>query len=117
MKKIIFSTFIFIPIISFAAITDLEGVFDYMLVILGVASDILTSLAMAWFFWSLIKFIWISKEGKEDIVKHKDMLIWSSVALFIMVGLWSIIGYVQTSTGVDLSQSDIDRTPVLPVQY
>lgn len=115
MKKLFILSLIFFPIVSFAEITNLEGVFDYSLTLISVASNIAFSLAMAWFFWSLIKFIWISKEGKEDISKHKDMLIWSSIALFVMFGIWSIIAYVQSSVGIDSSTSEIIETPVIPM--
>lgn len=61
---------------------------------------IAVTLAVLAFFWYLIKFIWY---GKEDAVSKKVGLAgmgWSVVALFVMVSIWGLVGFIGSITGV-----------------
>lgn len=61
---------------------------------------IAVTLAVLAFFWYLIKFIWY---GKEDAVAKKVGLAgmgWSVVALFVMVSIWGLVGFIGSITGV-----------------
>lgn len=70
-------------------------------------------LAIAYFFWGLIQFI---KAGDSADLKGKgkDRMIASGVALFLMVGIWTILGYVQKSAGIH-GQVEVSSPPSLDV--
>ncbi len=115
MKRItLFALLLTIPAIAFAAISDANSFLDYVLIILKDISGILGSLALVFFFWNLIIFIKKSNEGATDLKKSQGMMIWSIVTLFMMIGIWSVVFYVQSSVGADISNSDITDLPVLP---
>lgn len=74
--------------------------------LLASAQDILSrlvpfaiTLAVVVFFFFLIMFIW--KSG--DSAKRKESLsgmMWSVVALFVMVSIWGIVGFFGSITGI-----------------
>ena len=66
---------------------------------LGILLPILSTLAVVFFLFGLVKFM--AQAGDEK--SHEDgkaLMVWGMIALFVMVGLWSIIGYMQTSIGL-----------------
>ena len=75
--------------------------------LLNVAQDILSrlvpfaiTLAVVVFFWFLISFIW---KGAADPAKRAESLKgmgWSVVALFVMVSIWGIVGFMASLTGI-----------------
>ncbi len=115
MKKIFFFAIAFFPLACFAYSSDVDDLLFYIMTLLKVASGLLTSAAFLFFFWTLIQFIYKSREGKEDLAKNKTTLIYSGIALFMMFGIWSVVGYVQSSLGVDLRRVDTTETPALPM--
>jgi succinate dehydrogenase/fumarate reductase cytochrome b subunit len=56
------------------------------LIVLGV------SVAFFFFLWGLAKFIWALSEGSEDSMDTgKQLMIWGTVAIFVLVSLWGIL--------------------------
>ena len=63
---------------------------------------ILLGLAVLTFFWGLVKFI--NQAGDEKAVEEgKGLMVWGMVAIFVMVALWGILGWLQHITGLDQS--------------
>ena len=61
---------------------------------------ILLGLAVLMFFWGLVKFI--NHAGDEKAVEEgKSLMIWGMIALFIIVALWGILGFLQEQLGLD----------------
>lgn len=68
--------------------------------IIGRLVTLFATLAMAAFFWGLVKFILASRAGKpEEIENGKRFMGWSIVALFVMFSIWGIINYAQRIFG------------------
>lgn len=61
---------------------------------------ILLSLAVLVFFWGLVKFINHADDEKE-LEDGKQLMIWGMISLFVMIALWSIIGWIQSNLGLD----------------
>lgn len=77
---------------------------------LGIAMP----LAIAFFFWGLIKFI--KNAENADLKKQgKALMINSGIALFLMVGIWSILGYVQSSAGLQGQQLQVESAPQVDI--
>ena len=58
-------------------------------------------LAVLAFFWFLITFIW---KGRDDAAEQKKSLAgmgWSILALFVMVSIWGIVGFLGSIVGVN----------------
>jgi hypothetical protein len=70
-------------------------------------------LAVLAFFWFLIQFIW---KGKEDGEKKKASINgmgWSIIALFVMVSIWGLVGFLGSMLGI--GQGGSVPVPGVPV--
>lgn len=76
---------------------------------LGIAMP----LAIAFFFWGLIQFI-RSGDSAELKKSGQGRMINAGIALFLMVGIWTILGYVQKSAGLT-GQVEVSAPPTLDV--
>jgi hypothetical protein len=115
-KRILAVTLFVAPAFAFAqnnvqgplgnTLSQVDAVLKFFL---GIAMP----LAIAFFFWGLIKFI---KAGDSSDLKKggKTLMINSGIALFLMVGIWTILGYVQKSVGLQ-GQVDVSQPPTLNV--
>lgn len=116
MKKIIFPTILAVVFPVLASAQD-RGIFNLVDFVIGAAETLfkfLVPFAMAAFFWNMIKMIKLSGEGAFDKLKDaKSAVFFSGVALFLMVGIWSVVAYVQHSVGIT-NQQEITTGPVLP---
>jgi hypothetical protein len=100
MKKIFFffagASIFTIPLVVFAA--DIDSVLDMLLdVTLGLIK-ICGVLAFVAFFYGLALFLF-SKEDDKMMEKGKNIMAWGILALFILVTIWGIIGFIQNTIG------------------
>ena len=86
--------------------------------LLASAQDILSrlvpfaiTLAVLVFFWFLIMFIWKSGDPAER-KKSLAGMGWSVVALFVMVSIWGIVGFLGSITGI--GQGGTVPVPTVP---
>lgn len=73
---------------------------------------IAVTLAVLAFFWFLIMFIW---KGSGDATKRQEGLAgmgWSVVALFVMVSIWGLVGFIGSITGIGQG----GRVPIPTIQ-
>lgn len=59
---------------------------------------ILVTIALAVFFWGLIKYI--LKLGNDDGKGGKNLMIYGIIALFVMVSVWGLVQFVGNFFGV-----------------
>ncbi|MEN9881454.1 MAG: hypothetical protein RLZZ308_637 [Candidatus Parcubacteria bacterium] len=57
-------------------------------------------LAVLAFFWYLIQFIWKGKEEAETKKISIAGMGWSIVAIFIMVSIWGLVGFLGSMLGI-----------------
>ncbi len=62
---------------------------------------IAVTLAVLAFFWYLVKFIWYGKEDAEAKKVGLAGMGWSIIALFVMVSIWGLVGFIGSITGVE----------------
>jgi len=102
MKKNIYflATFlsISVPGIVFAA-EDLLDIMDIFVLFFGYMVGMLGIAAVAAFFWGIAIFIMNTSDDKKR-EEGKQWMLWSIVALFVMVTLWGILGFISRSFGV-----------------
>lgn len=65
----------------------------------GILIPIAMALAVLFFLWGLAKFLFnnANSDAKED---GKRVMIWGVVALFVMVSVWGLVAFIQSSTDV-----------------
>lgn len=66
------------------------------------AVPLLIGVALLAFFWFLIEFIWKGREDPGHYAKAKAGMMWSIIALFVMVSVWGIIGVMGSILGIPI---------------
>jgi uncharacterized membrane protein YidH (DUF202 family) len=100
MKKIVTALLLTAPMLTFAqnlaAINTLATGFG---AIVNTLIPIMMALAVLAFFWGLVKYI---ANASDESAKEsgKTLMIWGMIALFVMVALWGILGWVQGQLGL-----------------
>ena len=65
--------------------------------IVTAVSTLFMALAMTAFFWGLAQYIWAIREGDATkIQKGNQFMLWSVIAIFVMVSIWGIVLFGQT---------------------
>ncbi len=113
MKKIVTSTLIAASTIAFAVaqapvvagqVTVNGGAINnFIILVTNITNSLIpvaVTVAVLSFFWFLITFI---AKGGGDGEKRKSSLAgmgWSIVALFVMVSIWGLVGFLGSITGI-----------------
>jgi hypothetical protein len=75
------------------SLTDLIG---------NTVTDLLLTVAVAAFFWSVVTFIWNRSRGDVDAMKDaSNRLLWSIIGLFVMFSIWGIVNFLQSGFGFE----------------
>lgn len=100
------------PLLVHALPFDLFEVFDFLISLVSEIVPLLVAIAVLVFFWGIVKFI--SHAGDEKTHEEgKQFMIWGMIALFVMVALWSIVGYFQETLGLT-SWGSLGDLPTVP---
>ncbi len=103
MKKyfssIVLLTLSSVPVQVFGATRGFREVLLEAQGIIDKSVIIVVGLAILALFWGLAKFIW--KSGESDYVEGLNIIKYSILAIFIMVSIWSIVGFLQTGFGLE----------------
>lgn len=112
LKKFGVLSLLALPMVTLAAQFD-QG--DYIGSILSAAGGwistlvpLLIALAIVVFFFYIVKYIW---GGADDKSASKSGIIWSVVAIAVMVSIWGLVGLLQGVVGVD----GTDAAPVVDI--
>ncbi|MDO8521140.1 MAG: hypothetical protein Q7S52_03425 [bacterium] len=101
MKKIIIGALLLGPTVAFAqALSQFQNLVTSIGQIVDMLVPILITLAVVMFFWGLVKYI---ANASDETAKEagKSLMIWGLIAIFIMVALWAILGFVSTQLGIE----------------
>lgn len=81
--------------------TGLLGLLALAQLIVKRAVPFLIGVAALAFFWFLIQFIWKGNESGEVQKKSLSGMAYSVLALFVMVSIWGIIGFMGSVVGIN----------------
>lgn len=59
---------------------------------------LLVGIALLVFFWGLTKFLY--KGSEKAIEEGKNIMVWGVIALFVMVSVWGLVGFVGRTLGI-----------------
>lgn len=113
MKKIIIGIFLTTPMLAFAALDQISALITNIGEIVDLLIPILITLAVVMFFWGLVKYI---ANASDEAAKEsgKTLMIWGLIAIFVMVALWAILGFVQEQLGIE-GTIDSGAAPSFPL--
>ncbi len=83
-----------------ANVTNLLNIFGGLV---SASIGILVTLALAVFFWGLVKYLF-NLGGEKGHEQGKHLMIYGIVALFVMVSVWGLIQFVQSFFGISGAQ-------------
>ncbi|MEN9852405.1 MAG: hypothetical protein RI996_348 [Candidatus Parcubacteria bacterium] len=86
-------------------LSDIGGLVD-------MSIAILVTLALAVFFWGLVKYIF--KLGGKGGDGGRALMIYGIIALFVMVSIWGLTKFVGDFIGIDKNASAPDSSKLLP---
>jgi hypothetical protein len=73
----------------------------YILGYLNTLPPVLVSLCLVYLFWGIAKYMGAS--GEEELRSGRNSIIYGSIALFVLVGLWALVFIVQREFGLGYS--------------
>ncbi|MFA5830671.1 MAG: hypothetical protein WC878_02460 [Candidatus Paceibacterota bacterium] len=85
-----------IPLVAFAA--DINSLLDMLLEVTMGIIKICGVLAFVAFFYGLVLFLFSNEDDKKK-EQAKNIMAWGTLALFILVTIWGIIGFIQNTIG------------------
>ncbi len=95
---------LFTPVFASAYFTGVKGIIVSIGDIVRLLTTLVGALALLVFFWGLFKFILTtSATGKAD---GRKFMTWGIVALFVMVSVWGIVGFMQSELGLRVTVDD-----------
>jgi hypothetical protein len=112
MKKFILAALVLAPSLALAQTGNLNNI-QRLLESIGnlveLALPIVVGLALLGFFWGLVKFIF-AKGNDDDKKDAKNTMVWSVVALFVMVSVWGLVKFIGDAVGVKQGEKVIIPT-------
>jgi hypothetical protein len=114
MKKILLGAAMLAPFAASAQqLSNLQTLLNSIKNLVSLALPIVVGLALLGFFWGLMKFIFnAGDEGAKD--EGKRIMIYGVIALFVMVAVWGLVGFIGSALGIETGgQADIPTVPGL----
>ncbi len=105
MKKFILTALTIAPAFAFAQqLGNVETFMRSIARLVNLALPLVVALALLGFFYGLMKFIF----AKGDDAARKEArqtMIWGIIALFVMVSVWGLVGFLGNALGIQQGQN------------
>lgn len=101
MKKLLYGALALGPMVASAqTLSNVQTLLNSIKNLVSLALPIVVGLALLGFFWGLMKFIFAAgDEGKKD--EGKRVMIYGVIALFVMVAVWGLVGFIASSLDIE----------------
>jgi uncharacterized membrane protein len=105
MKKVIYGLMAFAPVLALAqGLGQADTLVQNIRSLINNIIPVLFGLAIIYFFWGLIKYIRAAGDPKAA-AEGRSIMIWGVIALVVMVGVYGLINWVLSTTGLDNNNS------------
>lgn len=107
MKKVLYAVLSFAPGLAFAATANLSGIQTLVQSfgrIVAMLIPIIFALAIVYFFWGLVVFLRAAGDPKAQEAGRNQM-IWGVIAIAVMLSVYGLAGWLQSSFGIDPTTS------------
>lgn len=100
-----------VPVLALGSTSNgLEGVFQQLGNLLGVITPVVVGLALLGFFWGLAMYVLNFSGEDKDKKKGRDMMVYGTLVLFVMVSVWGIVQILQDTFNLR-SGEQLQRVP------
>lgn len=91
-----------VPRFASADTSTLKGIIDSFAEIIGQSLvTLLFGMALAAFIWGVIRMV-IAAGDQNKREEGKKWLVWGILGMFVIVGLWGIVGFLSSTFGIGL---------------
>ncbi len=112
LKLFATATVLLVPLVAAAQANALISFLQLLILYMRQIIPILALFVMIAFTWGIVKFIFHSG-NEETHADGKNMMIWGAVGIFVLIGLWSILGFIRTSIG--LGAANVPNPPEINI--
>ncbi len=91
---------IFFPAIVFGQNNNVFSLVDTVLGWVQLLIPVAFALALLLFFVGLVQFMLAAGDSGEH-AKGRNLMIWGVITLFVMASIWGLVGFLQSSFGVN----------------
>ena len=77
----------------------------------NVVVPLLVTLALVVFFYRIVISIYKVGEDTKAVENGKTLLIWGVVALFVMVSVWGLVGFIGNTVGIKQVVPQLEGNP------
>lgn len=118
MKKFIIPVLAFAPVMLFAqtqqpTLGNLQTLVRSIGAVVKLALPVVVGIALLVFFWGLAKFIF-SAGDEESRKDGKNFMVYSIIALFVMVAVWGLVNFIASALGITPT-SNPTTVPTVPI--
>jgi hypothetical protein len=106
LKISLIGGFLTVPLVTSAALEGVRALIVAIGNIVKISIPIAVGAALLFFFWGLAMFITRSGDPKAKD-EAKSRMIWGIVALFVMVSVWGIVGFIQRNLGLPVTTGSV----------
>ncbi len=114
MKRFVIPALLLAPMMVFAqdgGLTNIQTLLEAFGTLVETALPIAVGIALLALFWGLALFIFAAGDAnKKD--KGVHLMIWSVVALFVMVSIWGLVAWL--GDALDITQDETITVPDVP---
>ncbi len=90
--------------------TTFSTLIDIFLDLIQAAIPVIAGMTLLVFFWGLAKFIVAVGGDEKAVAEGKNLMIWGVLALFVMISIWGILGFLSDQFGF------VKILPLLPIK-
>ncbi len=91
--------------ITVSTTNGLGGVFATIGGLLGIITPVVVGLALLGFFWGLAMYVLNFSGDDKDKKKGRDMMVYGTLVLFVMVSVWGIVNILQDTFNLHGNQT------------
>lgn len=99
---------VFAPLLAFAQ-TPIANLLSQIRGLINILIPLLVSAAIAWFIYSLIKYM--GAKDEEQVKESRTMMINAVISLFVILSLWGLVRFIQNSLGVSSGSINSSELP------
>lgn len=113
MKKLAYlGTSFALPLLAFAAITDVQSLGQTVLDIINeVLVPIVFAIAFIVFIWGVFQYFIQGGSDEEAKEKGKSLMLWGLIGFFLMVSVWGLVNILVGTFDLNTTVPDFPETP------
>lgn len=103
---------VFLPLAASAQLSQTRRIIASIGDLVKLLITVATAIALLAFIWGLAKFIFRIGGDEKAVDNGKALMKWGLIALFVLVSVWGIIGFIQGEFGLPRTANSPSAYPL-----